>query len=277
VLTLSAVKSEMGIASSNTGDDADLLRVIRQVVARIRLRTERGIAWVTDNVEQAGSAVKIRVIGHGWRTGQVVRIAGSNCTPTLDGEKTITRVDEDHITIPSITLTDVPDGVFATIHPKSTKEVRAIGTDRMWVPEQITPFLSVEAIYDRQSDDSWDEVDSDDYEVVDDPTVQKAVQINRLEGSFVRGVQYPRRQYGLRERSKLTTIKIEVWAGAPVVPDDVVMAGLSMVNDLWERAGRGKDEASFSFEGTSRSVMSGDERREHLLSPDAILSSWTAR
>jgi hypothetical protein len=277
VLTLSAVKSEMGIASSNTGDDADLLRVIRQVVARIRLRTERGIAWVTDNVEQAGSAVKIRVIGHGWRTGQVVRIAGSNCTPTLDGEKTITRVDEDHITIPSITLTDVPDSMFATLHPKSTKEVRAISTNRMWVPEQITPFLSVEAIYDRQSDDSWDEVDSDDYEVVDDPTVQKAVQINRLTGSFVRGVQYPRRQYGLRERSKFTTIKIEVWAGAPVVPDDVVMAGLSMVNDMWERAGRGKDEASFSFEGTSRSVMSGDERREHLLSPDAILSSWIAR
>ena len=277
MLTLSAVKSEIGIASSNTGDDADLFRIIRQVVSRIRQRTERGIAWVTDHVEQAGSAVKIRVIGHGWRTGQVVTIAGSNCTPTIDGQHTISRIDEDHITIPSITLTTVSDATFATLHPRMTKEMRSISGDRMWVPEQLTPFLSIDALYDREIDDSWTEVDTDHYELLDDPTSQKAVQINRLEGAFTRAIAYPRRQYGLRERSRLTTIKITVWTGAPVVPDEVVMAGLSLVNDMWERAGRGKDESSFTFEGSSRSVMTGDERREHLLSPDSIIASWIAR
>jgi hypothetical protein len=277
VLTLSAVKSEIGIAASNTGDDADLLRVIRQVVARIRQRTDRGIGWVTDSIVQDGAAVRLRVIGHGWRTGQVVKIAGSNCGPTIDGEKTITRVDEDHITIPSITLGTVPENAFATLHPKQTKEISAISSVRAWVPEQLTPFLSINEIHDRAPTDAWELVSAIDYELQDDPTVSKAVQIIRFTGAFLRAVKYPRGQYGLRERSRVTTIKISVWAGAPVIPDEVVMAGLSLVNDVWERAGRGKDEASFSFEGTSRSVMSGDERREHLLSPDAILSSWTAR
>lgn len=277
VLTLASVKSEMGIAVSNTGDDADLLRVIRQVVARIRQRTDRGIAWVTDSIEQNGSAVQLRVLGHGWRTGQLVKIEGSNCTPTIDGQRTITRVDEDHVSIPAITLTDVAEKPYATIHPKITKEMRNSSNTRLWVPEQVTPFLSVESISERTVGEAWEIIDSADYDVTDDPTNSKAVEIVRSEGTFPRATRYPRGQYGLRERSNYTTVKITVWAGTPIVPDDVVMAGLSMVNDVWERAGRGKDEQSFSFEGSNRTSMSGDERREHLLSPDAILSSWTAR
>jgi hypothetical protein len=277
VLTLSAVKSETGIVTSNTGDDADLLRVIRQVVSRIRQRTDRGIGWVTDSIVQDGSAVRLRVIGHGWRTGQLVKIAGSNCTPSLDGERSITRVDEDHVTIPAITVSAFAENSFATLHPKQTKEIRALSSERAWVPEQLTPFLEINEIHDRAANDDWGLINADDYELQDDPTVSKAVQINRITGAFPKAVKYPRGQFGLRERSRTTTIKISVWAGAPVMPEEVVMAGLSMVNDVWERAGRGKDESSFSFEGTSRSVMSGDERREHLLSPDAILSSWTAR
>ena len=275
MLTLNAVKSETGIATTNTGDDADLLRVIRQVVSRIRQRTDRGIAWVTDSVKASGTAAIVRVIGHGWRTGQIISVAGSNSTPTIDGERTITRVDEDTISIPSVTITT--EGTFATLHPKLTKEICAASAVRLWIPEQITPFLSVEAIYDRLDDDTWELVDDADYEITDDTTVEKAIQVNRITGSFPRSVQYPRGQYALRERSRKTTVKVIVWAGTPVLPEEIVMAGLSMVNDMWERAGRGKDEASFSYEGTSRSSMTGDERKEHLLSPESILASWQAR
>ena len=277
VLTLTAVKSELGISKSNTNDDADLMRVIRQVVGRVRQRTDRGIAWVTDEMVQSSTAVRLRVIGHGWRTGQVVKITGSNSTPTLDGVKTITRVDEDHITIPDITLTETPESLFATLHPRLTKECVALKAERLWVPEQLTPFLEAYQIHDRDVDDSWTLVDPEDYEIPDDPTREKAVLINRLTGVFVRSVKYPRGQYALRERSRTTTVKVSVYSGTPVVPEEIVTACLSLVCDMWERAGRGKDEASFSFEGTSRSTMTGDERREHLLSPEAVISSWTAR
>lgn len=275
MLTLTAVKSEMGILSTNTNDDADLLRLIRQIVSRIRQRTDRGIAWVTDNIEASGANAIVRVIGHGWRTGQTVKITGSDCTPTIDGERVITRVDEDHVTIPAITITT--PGTYATLHPKSERQLPAITPTRLWIPEQITPFLSVCEVHDKLQDNTWSLVDAADYELSDNPEVSKAIQIYRLNGSFPQAVNYRRGQYGLAQRSKITTVKVSVWAGTPILPDEIVMAGLSLVNDIFERAGRGKDEASFSFEGTSRSAMSGDERRDHLLSPESILASWQAR
>jgi len=277
MLTLSAVKSEMGISATNTDENADLFRIIRQVVSRIRQRTDRGIAWVTDSItaSSAGTEAVVEVIGHGWRTGQVVWIESSNCTPTINGVRTITRIDEDHISIPTITLT-VP-GTFATLHPQVTVEIRATNSARIWVPEQITPFQSVVSIYDRLSDDSWSLVAPADYEIPLYPETQKAIEINRLTGSFTQAVEFPRGQWGLRRRSRTTTVKVTVYTGMVIVPDEIVMAGLSMLNDVYERAGRGKDESSFSFEGTSRSSMSGDERMSHLLSPDAILASWQAR
>lgn len=275
MLTLTAVKSEMGVSASDTGEDLSLQRAIRQVVARIRQRTDRGIAWVTDKIEAEGTTAVVRVIGHGWRTGHVVYVQSANSTPTIDGQRTITRIDEDTISIPSVTITT--SGTFATLHPQVTKEICAISPVRLWIPEQLTPFLSVSAIYDRLQDDTWQLVKSADYEVGRDSEIEKAIEIVRLTDSFPQAIRFPRGQYALRRRSRTTTVKVVLYTGTTIVPEEIVMAGLSLVNDIWERAGRGKDESSFSFEGTSRSSMTGDERRDHLLSPDSILASWQAR
>jgi len=275
MLTLSAVKSEIGISASDMNADADLLRAIRQVVHRVRQRTSRGIAWVTDSIEAEATTAKLRVIGHGWRTGQVVTIAGSDTTPTLNGEKTITRVDEDHVRVTG-TLSDVGTQ-FATLHPTVTIEANASSLTRLWVPESVTPFLSVDQLEDRTSETEWEDVDAEDYELVDDSTISRAVQIHRTVGTFPVAARFERNQWALRQRSRFKTSRITVWTGAPVLPEDVVMAALSMVCDLWSRAGRGKDEQSFSYEGANRTSMSGAERMSHVLSPEPVLLSWTAR
>lgn len=275
MLTLAAAKQELGIGSTNTGRDADLLRDIRQVIARIRQITDRGIAWVSDSITQSDANVLVQCVGHGFLTGQVVTVYGSNSEPSIDGEHTITKVDADHFTIPTITLT--ADGTEASIHPLVVKQFKPIARERLWIPEQITPFLSLEELADVENDGTWTAIDTADYEMPENPHVTKAVEINRLTGWFPMGFEYPRGQYGLRRRSRENTVKATVFAGMPIAPEEVVMAGLSMVCDLWERYGRGKDESSFSFEGTSRSSMTGDERREHIFSPDSVLASWRAR
>lgn len=275
MITLAAVKSELGIISTSANDDRDLFRAIRQVVYRIRQKTDRGIAWLTDKIEQVDADVHIRVIGHGLRTGSIVKINGSNCTPNIDGEKTLVRISEDIVALTGTSITEPGD--FASIHPKATREVRAQFPTKLWLPEQITPCLEIESIYDRQSDYSWIQVDAADYEIPDDPQTNKAVHVFRKNGIFTMAKTYKRGQWALRSPSTVTTAKVTVFTGAPVVPEEIVMAGLSMMSDVWERSGRGKDEASFSFEGASRSVMTGEERREHLLSPDAIMASWLAR
>jgi len=166
---------------------------------------------------------------------------------------------------------------FATIHPFTVIEANASSQTRLWVPEQVTPFLSIDTLEDRISDTEWEEVDADDYDILDDQTRCKAVQIHRTTGTFPGAVRFDRHQWGLRQRSRFKMSRLSLWAGAPILPEEVVMAGLSMVCDLWARAGRGKDESSFSYEGTNRSSMSGDERMSHVLSPESVLLSWTAR
>jgi hypothetical protein len=275
MLTLSAVKTEWGVSASDTNNDVFFKTAIRQVVSRIRQRTDRGIAWVTDSITASGTTALVEVIGHGWRTGQVVWVESSNCTPTINGARTITRIDDDHVTIPSVTITT--DGTFATLHPQVTKEIVALSSSRIWIPEQVTPFLSVSAVYDRLSDDSWELVDDEDYEVGRDCETQKAIEIIRLTGSYTQGIKFPRGQYALRARSRTTTVKVVLYTGTTIIPNEIVMAGISMASDLVERRGRGKDEASYSFEGVSRSAMTGDERMANLLSPDSILASWQAR
>lgn len=275
MLTLTALKLELGIKESNENLHPVLSQIISQVVSRIRHRTDRKIAWVSDQIIQRGADVAIRCIGHGLRSGQVVTIAGSNSTPTIDGDQTIGVIDQDTLSIAAITLTAA--GTFATIHPQIIQEFRALARDRAWVPEQLTPFLELEELADLNGDNTWGVVDPADYKVPYDQRTSKGVLIERLDGWFTTITKFPRGQYGLREKSRTSGVRITIRAGMPEPPSELVMAGLSMCADLFERQGRGKDQASFSFEGVSRSSMAGAERKEHILSPDSIIESWRAR
>lgn len=272
MLTLNQAKIELGIALPDTGSDTELSRVIRQVIARIRQQTMRGVAWVCDQIDSVASNAQLRVIGHGWRTGQIVKIVGSGIT-AVDDVHTITVINRDTIQL------DV-DGELSecefTLHPKVTKDIVPTAQYRVWLPEQITPCLEIIEISDNVSEDEWTLLDSTAW-FANNVAGQKVVQVERKDGIFLVPINIRRGQYGLRIRGIKETVRITVYEGSDVPPEEIVLAGLSLVCDVTDRQGSGKDESSFSFRGMSRSSMTGQERQEHILSATSVINSWVAR
>lgn len=276
MLTLTQAKQELGIETPDTGDDPELSRLIRQIIHRIRQITMRGIAWTCDRVDSVSSKARLRVIGHGFRTGQTAKIRGSGLS-ALDNatSHTLTVINQDTIEL-------TVDGELLecqfTVHPLVTELVTPINSDRMWIPEKLTPLLEVKQIDDLIDDNTWEEIDDADYFF--EPTDvrgQKIVEVIRTEGAFLIPMHVRRGQYALRKRSSQKTARIAVWTGSDIPPEEIVMAGTSLVCDLFERKGEGKDQASYSFEDVQRSAMSGVERMACLVGPTSVLNSWIAR
>lgn len=274
MLTLNQAKIELGITLSDTGSDTELSRSIRQVIGRIRQQTMRGIAWVCDRVLSVNSEAQLRVIGHGWRTGQIVKCNGSTFAG-LNAVHTITVIDRDTIEVNIDVAEDIENTEF-TVHPKTVKDIVPTKPNRLWIPEQMTPCLSIVEIADNDGDNDWTALASDDW-FANDVAGKKIVEVERIEGVFLVPIDVRRGQWGLRTRGAKETVRITVYEGSDVPPDAMVLAALSLVCDMYERAGRGKDEASFSFEDVRRQAMTGLERQEHVLSATSVINSWVAR
>lgn len=274
MLTLNQAKIELGITSSDTGSDTELSRSIRQIISRIRQQTMRGIAWVCDRVLSVNSNAQLRIIGHGWRTGQIVKVSGSSVT-ALNDVHTITVIDSDTIEVNIDVGNDIENTQF-TVHPKTIKYIIPLNMNRIWLPEQITPCLEIVEIADNDGDNTWTALESDTW-FANNVSSQKIVEVERIEGVFLVPIEVRRGQYGLRIRGAKETVRITVYDGADIPPEEMVLAALSLVCDMYERAGRGKDEASFSFEDVRRQAMTGLERQEHVLSPTSVINSWVAR
>lgn len=272
MLTLNQAKLELGIASPDSGDDIELSRAIRQVIARIRQQTLRGIAWVCDQVDSVSTKAQLRVIGHGFRTGQVVKIAGSGVT-ALDAVHTIRVVNQDTIEVNvDASLQDVE----FTVHPRLSQDIIPKRADHIWLPEELTPCLEIFQLLDGNDDNTWTALAQSDW-FANRVVGEKVVEVERVTGSFLVPIDVRRGQFGLRTRGAKETVRVIVYSGADIPPQEVVTAGLSLVCDMYERAGRGKDEASFSFEDVRRQAMTGLERKEHILSPTSVINSWVAR
>jgi hypothetical protein len=272
MLTLSQAKLELGIAGPDSGDDTELSRAIRQVIARIRQQTMRGIAWVCDHVENVENKAHLRVIGHGWRTGQTVKINGSGVT-ALDDVHVIRVVNQDTI---EINVDTSLEGVEFTVHPRIAKDIIPKRQERIWIPEELTPCLEIVQLLDNDGNNDWTAVSADAW-FANNVAGEKIVEVERIEGSFLVPIEVRRGQFGLRTRGAKETVRVIVYGGSDVPPQEVVLAGLSLVCDMYERAGRGKDEASFSFEDVRRQALTGQERQEHILSPTSVINSWVAR
>jgi hypothetical protein len=276
MLTLTQVKQEIGIDTPDSGDDPELSRLVRQVIHRIRQITMRGIAWTCDRVESVGSKARLRVIGHGFRTGQTAKIRGSGLS-ALDNatSHTLTVINQDTI---ELTVDGQLLECHFTVHPLATELVTPINADRVWVPEKLTPLLEVKSIDDLIEVNTWEEISSSDYFFEpSDVRGKKIVEVVRDEGTFLIPMHVRRGQYALRTRSNQKTVRISAWTGSDIPPEEIVMAGTSLICDLHERRGTGKDRASYSFEDVQRTGMTGEERMACLVGPTSPLNSWIAR
>lgn len=274
MISLDTLKSELGIDLSDTADDAFLLRTIRQVTAEIRRRTNRGIAWLCDSITDQSGSARVRCIGHGLNTGDVVHVTASDSTPTLDGERTATRIDSDTVTISGVVITD--SGSQAMLHPQRQYLAQIRNPNQLWIPGEALPAYSLVSIETRTLYGTWDTVSSSVYEVQGNLS-DRAVPVERTDIPWQPLWETPGGYLAHRRRQRVPTVRLTLKTGALQVPDDIAQAVLSMCCDHYELQGTGRDQASGSFEGVNTSRMSGEERRTHLLSPEPVIASWTVQ
>jgi len=83
--------------------------------------------------------------------------------------------------------------------------------------------------------------------------------------------------FSVRRNSTEKSILLEGYVGLRYLPGELEMAILSMCCEMAELEGMPKDIQQSSFEGVSRSRLTGDERKQQLLSHDRVLLSWKAQ
>lgn len=82
------------------------------------------IDHVISSVSVANPAVVTTTRDHGWQTGQLVFITGSNTTPTIDGERSITRVSDNEFSI-DVDVTVAGSGGRVMIIPQELKDAQS--------------------------------------------------------------------------------------------------------------------------------------------------------
>lgn len=97
LVLLASVKSSLGI--TDTAQDTKLTGLIRSASAIIRNYLTSYLGGLIASNTLANPTV-IASIGHGLVTGDVVVIGGSNCTPTIDGSRVVTRISDDTFSVP---------------------------------------------------------------------------------------------------------------------------------------------------------------------------------
>lgn len=140
--TLSDLKAHLGI--TGTSQNALLTQIIRGCSGAIRdycKGTEFG-GLITGNT--AASPTVITAPGHGLSTGDAIVIAGSNSTPTIDGARSVTRIDADTFSIP----VDCSAGTAGTAgYYYRTFTEYLSGDNTRWLPLKRKPVRSLTSVY----------------------------------------------------------------------------------------------------------------------------------
>lgn len=97
--TLAEVKSQLRIATSNTTADSQLTQILRGVSGAIRQHVKSYLGGVLTSNSVASPSV-VNAPGHGLQSGDIIVVGGSDSTPTIDGQRTVTRIDPDNFSVP---------------------------------------------------------------------------------------------------------------------------------------------------------------------------------
>lgn len=111
--TLTLVHNHLGIAASDTSQDAALTQWIGAASSAIRTHVGDYLYGAIGGATAADPTV-ITCPQHGLETGQTISISGSGTTPSLNGLQTVTVLSPDTLTVPvNVTTADTTgQGVF---------------------------------------------------------------------------------------------------------------------------------------------------------------------
>jgi hypothetical protein len=139
--TLSNVKASLGIADSDTSENTALTSWLAGASALIRNYLGRLLGGLIQSNSVAAATV-VTAPGHGLTTGDVIVIAGSNSTPTIDGERTVTVLTADTFTVP-VTVTVAGSAGYWT--NKLTEYYCGQNSPTLLLRQ--TPVVSVSSVY----------------------------------------------------------------------------------------------------------------------------------
>lgn len=139
LVLLASVKSNLGI--TDTAQDAKLTGLIRAAGAIIRNYLNKYIGGLIASNTLANPTV-VTSIGHGLVTGDTIVIGGSNCTPTIDGSRVITRLSDDTFSVP----VNVTGAGTAGYYAKTLTQFYC-GTGQAVLILSENPVLSLTSVY----------------------------------------------------------------------------------------------------------------------------------
>jgi hypothetical protein len=140
--TLTSLKVELGIPTTDTSEDAYLTAQIRKCSAAIRRYTRRSFLGGLIQSATLANPTIVTAPGHGLKTGNVILLGGTNTTPSLDGLQTVTRIDDDTFSIPVNVTVAGTKGYYA----KQFTEFYA-GTGARFLILNNRPVHSITSLY----------------------------------------------------------------------------------------------------------------------------------
>lgn len=140
--SLSSAKLALGIASTDTSQDARLGQFISEGHHILLSEVQQNIGEVIEAISVASPTV-LTVRGHRLQTGDTINISGSNGTPSIDGQQTVTVIDQDTITVPvAVTVA----GTAGWLNYVFQNEYYCTnGTKMIYLRQR--PVLSVQSLY----------------------------------------------------------------------------------------------------------------------------------
>lgn len=267
MVPLATLKDELGITS--TDSDTMLNRAIAQVTSIVRQRTNR---WIFGCGTATGStsSLTVQCLEHGLRAGAKVRLV--NDAGTVTGNYVIaTATRHAFVTTTGLGSGTVTDEAVS-VHPYRETYCHGSGNYDLWLPAVLVPIevLSVCKVNDLDVAFTQEEQDAD----------PRSVRIRRNDLTvWRREIDYRGNSlaFSVRRNSPEKSILLEGYVGLRYLPGELENAVLSMCCELAELEGMPKDIQQSSFEGVSRSRLTGEERKQQLMSHDRILLSWKAQ
>lgn len=140
--TLAKAKTHLGIASGDTSQDAQLQQWLSQGHQLLVKEISQEVGNTIEAISVADPTV-ITCRGHGYYTGDTVSVSGSNSTPSIDGQQTVTVIDDDTFSVPvDVTVAGTAGWIN---HVFADRYYSGDGTKFLAIRER--PVISVQSVY----------------------------------------------------------------------------------------------------------------------------------
>lgn len=255
--TRSLVKTHLGIAAGDTSVDAQLDQWIAQASRAVRTYLGQYVGAMLSSVSVASPGV-ITCPGHGLATGDVIVVAHSTTTPSLDGTQTVTRLSDDtfHVGVNVSSAGTAGTGTFTRQYTEFCEGTggRTFGVRERPVQEIVSLWLDDGAAYGEADGAFAAEtllVAGTDYNLVRDGSFAESGK----SGLVVRvGGVWPRP--GERRGAALSNfagrangnLKVTYVAGYVAIPPDLALAVHQLVAQIRRASALGIAPASESYD-----------------------------